>query len=130
MKLFYQLSESEQNNALQHCADIVIQDMIEEGIKLDPITEEEERLKEKLEEAVKYIESIPAKEDKISHLLGDPVVSKAIYEIALEMAKSTFYMEPEELIIFTSELSADKVKEENLLPEVNTKKSKKVSPLN
>jgi hypothetical protein len=129
MKLFYQLSEEQQNNALHHCVDVVIDDMIEEGVKLDPITEEEERLKEKLEEAVDHMKQYTSKEEKTNYLLGDAIVSKAIYEIALEMAKSSFYHEPEELIIFTSELS-DKVKEENLLPEVNTKKSKKVSPLN
>ena len=129
MKLFYQLGEEMQNNALHHCVDIVIDDMIEEGVKLDPITDEEVALKEKLENAVDHIQQFQTKEEKTNYLLGDAIVSKAIYEIALEMAKSTFFHEPEELIIFTSELS-DKVKEENLLPEVNTRKSKKVSPLN
>ena len=52
MKLFWQLTERDQNNALHHCADMVITDMIEEGVQLDPLTDEEERLKERLVEAV------------------------------------------------------------------------------
>lgn len=127
MRLFYQLNESEQNDALHHCANIVMDDMINEGVKLEPITEEEEELKNKLEEAVNYIANLPLKEDKTNYLLGDPVVSKAIYDIALEMAKSAFYHDESELIIFPS---AIKEKEENLLPAPQTNKPKKVSPLN
>lgn len=128
MRLFFQLSEPEQNEVLHHCADIVIQDMIVEGVHLDPITEEELDLKEKLEDAVKHIQDYPTKEEKINYLLGDSTVSKAIYDIALEMAKSAFYHEEEELVIFPSTLKQPHEEPELLLPEAP--KPKKISPLN
>lgn len=129
MKLFYQLSEKVQNEVLHHCANIVMQDMIEDGVKLDPISEEEITLKEKLEDAIDHIKQFNTKEEKTNYLLGDATVSRAIYDIALEMAKSGFYHDEEELVIFPSSLKSEEM-EENLLPETTTKKSKKVSPLN
>ena len=129
MKLFYQLSEKEQNDVLHHCANLVLQDMLEGGLRLDPITEEEQLLKNRIEDAINHIKDLPTKEEKTNYLLGDSTVSKAIYEMALEMAKSAFYHEEDEMVIFPSALKQEEV-EDNLLPPVNTKKSKKVSSLN
>jgi len=129
MKLFYQLSEKVQNEVLHHCANIVMQDMMDDGIKLDPISEDEITLKEKLEDAIDHIKQFDTKEEKTNYLLGDATVSRAIYDIALEMAKSGFYHDEEELVIFPSSLKSEEM-EENLLPETTTKKPKKVSPLN
>lgn len=127
MKLFWQLTEQDQNNVLHHCADLVISDMITDGVHLDPITEEEFQLKEKIEKAVEDIKQFSTKEEKTNFLLSDAVVSKAIYDIALEMAKSAFYHDDDELVIYPS--SIKKEEPENLLPET-TSKPKKVSPLN
>lgn len=129
MKLFYQLTEKEQNEVLHHCANIVIQDMIDDGVKLEPLSEDEASLKEKLEAAIQHIKTLSSKEEKATYLLNDPTVSRAIYDIALEMAKSGFYHDEEELVIFPSALKKDFL-EENLLPESSLKKTKKVSPLN
>lgn len=132
MKLFYQLNETDQNNVLHHCANMVVQDMIEDGVKLDPISEEEFALKDKLDTAINDIEKFQTKEEKINYLLGDAVISKAIYDIALEMAKSAFYHSSQELVIYPDDLKKEELiehEEENLLPEINTRKSK-VSPLN
>jgi hypothetical protein len=124
MKLFNQLNEDEQHEALHHCADIVIEDLINDGIKLEPLTDEDEELKEKFEETLDRIKDLPM-QDKIDNLLGDPILSQAIYDIALELAKGTYYMETGELILYVDDLSPDE--EEKLLPEANIKK---VSPLN
>ena len=132
MRLFYQLSESEQNDVLHHCANLVVKDMIDDGVKLDPISEEEHDLKNKLEEAIVHIKTLSSKEEKTNYLLGDSGVSKSIYDIALEMAKSAFYHDEEELIIFPGSLNHEEHEydeEENLLPELSPKKPK-ISPLN
>lgn len=128
MKLFYQLDEKSQNEVLHHCANIVMQDMIEDGVKLDPLSDEEFELKDKLESAIKHIKQFQTKEEKTNYLLGDAVISRAIYDIALEMAKSGFYHDEEELVIFPSTLRQEQ-QEENLLLEAPSK-PKKVSPLN
>jgi len=129
MKLFYQLDEKTQNEVLHHCANIVMQDMIDDGVKLEPLSDEEASLKEKLEAAIRHIKTLSTKEDKTNYLLGDAVVSRAIYDIALEMAKSGFFHDEEELVIYPSTLKQEDF-EENLLPESSLKKTKKVSPLN
>lgn len=124
MRLFYQLNEQDQNNALHYCADIVVEDLIEDGVKIDPITKEDEDLKEKLDAAVEHAKLLESREEKINYLMSDAVVSKAIYEIALEMAKSAFYHDDEELIIFPNALK--KVEQEiNDIAEPLPKKSKK-----
>jgi hypothetical protein len=138
MKLFYQLTEKEQNEVLHHCANMVIQDMIEDGIKLEPVTEEEFGLKDKLENAIKYIKQFSTKEEKTNYLMENETVSKAIYDIALEMAKSAFYHDDEELVIYPNSLKFNSEgeeenqipKSEDMIPAVNTKKSKKTSVLN
>lgn len=130
MKLFYQLSEKTQNEVLHHCANIVMQDMIDDGIKLEPLNDEEASLKEKLEDAIKHIKTISSKEEKTNYLLGDAVVSRAIYDIALEMAKGAFYHDDSELVIYPDSLGCDHDDETNLLPETTAPKKKKVSELN
>lgn len=126
MKLFYQLTHAEQNEALNHCADIVIQDMIEDGVFLDPLTSEEAELKEHIDKALKHTTLLELNEDKEDYLMSDPIVSKAIYDIALEMAKSAFYHDDEEMVIFSSSLTGKPEHEperEKLLMQPNTKKA-------
>lgn len=129
MKLFFQLDEKTQNEVLHHCANIVMQDMIEDGVKIDPITDEEIALKDKLEEAVLFIKTLPTREEKMNYLLGDDEISRAVYDIGLEMAKSAFYHDTSELVIYPDSLRGEDFPEENLLPEYSPK-SKKISPLN
>lgn len=146
MKLFYQLTEKEQNEVLHHCANMVIQDMIEEGIKLEPITEEEFILKDRLDDAIKYIKNLATKEEKTNYLMEDETISKAIYDIGLEMAKSAFYHDEEELVIYPASLKFNSEGEEedvhndkhidhhdsfeDVTPALNTRKSKKSTVLN
>ena len=84
-------------------------------------------LKIKLENAINHIKQFSTRDEKVNYLLGDHDISKAIYDIALEMAKSGFYHDEEELVIFPAAIKTETV-EENLLPEAP--KPKKVSPLN
>lgn len=130
MRLFYQLAETEQNDVVHHCCHMVIQDMIDDGIRLEPVSEEEQDLKNKLEDAMVQIKQFATDEEKADYLFSDPVVSKAIYDIALEMAKSAFYHEDEELVIFPATLSNDNAEDvedidgEKLLPPApNMKKN-------
>ena len=127
MKLFYQLNELEQNNALNHFSGLVITDLIEDGVKLDPMNDDEILLKEKLENAVDYIKQLSSIDEKTNYLLNDADISKAIYDIALDVAKSAYYHESEESIVFIDDISEPN--DEDLeLPDIA--KSKKISDLN
>lgn len=107
-----------------------MQDMIDDGVKLEPLNDEEVSLKEKLENAIRHIKTLSTREEKTNYLLGDAIVSRAIYDIALEMAKGAFFHDEEELVIYPSTLKQEDIEEENLLPESSLKKTKKVSHLN
>lgn len=104
MRLFYSLPEDLQHEALHYCSDIVLNDMINEGVKLDPTTPEEHELKAKLDAAIIHINTLATKEEKINYLLGNETISKAIYDIALEMAKSSFYADSNEMVVWVDAL--------------------------
>jgi hypothetical protein len=125
MRLFYQLTEQDQNSALHYCADIVVEDLIEDGVKLEPITKEDVTLKEKLDIAVAHMKMLSTYEEKASYLMSDTELSKAIYEIALEMAKSTFYHDDEELVIYLNTLKKVDINEADITDPL-PKKPKKV----
>lgn len=129
MKIFYQLTQEEQEDAIHYYTHMVVDDMISEGVNLDPASEDEDELKETLEEAIKHIKTLATNEEKTDYLFGNDEISKAIYDIASEMAKGAYYHSSDEMVVFIDELSCPDEMEnnENLLPEANTKK---VSPLN
>lgn len=129
MRLFYQLSETEQNNVINHCADIVIDDLINDGVKIETFTEEDEEFKEKLVAAVEHIKIYSTREEKIDYLLDDPALSKAIYDVALELSKNAYYCDSDELVIFPELLDQEDIDEDEddkLLP----KSGIKISDLN
>ena len=123
MKLFAQLTETDQNNVIHHCADIVIQDMLTDGIKLEPISEEDLDLQAKLEAAIQHVKQFATDDEKAEYLLADPFVSKAVYDIATSMAHGAFYHDLSELVIYPEALKDDQENDIGLLlPEVNTVK--------
>jgi hypothetical protein len=132
MKLFYQLQELEQNEALHYCLHIVLDDLIEEGVDIEPVSDEDFLLKEKLDAAVKHINTLTTHEEKEDYLMSDAFLSKAIYDIALEMAKGAFYHEEDELTLMIDDLHHDHHNDEDLAEDINliNVKSKKTSQLN
>lgn len=126
MRLFYQLTEQEQQDVVHHCASIVMDDMIQDGIQLEPVTQEDFQLRDRLEAAVNHLKDLVSKEEKIDYLMSDAFVSKAIYDIGLEMAKGAFYHDDEEMVIYPSSLRS----EEKALPEISDTfiKQKKIPP--
>jgi hypothetical protein len=131
MKLFYQLQELEQNEALHHCLHMVLDDLIEDGVDIEPVSDEDFILKEKLEAAVKHVNTLTTHEEKEDYLMSDSFLSKAIYDIALEMAKGGFYHEHDELILLIDDLHPDH-KDEDLMDDIAliNVKNKKTSQLN
>ena len=132
MKLFYQLQELEQNEALHHCVHMVLDDLIEDGVDIEPVSDEDFLLKEKLEAAVKHISTLTTREEKEDYLMSDSFLSKAIYDIALEMAKGGFYHESDELIMLIDDLQHNHKDDEDLMEDISliNVKSKKTSQLN
>lgn len=123
MRLFFQLNEDEQNYALKHCTNIIVEDIIDGGIVFEPMTDEEASIKQKIDDAVKHIAKFDVVEDKVNYLLNDDVIARTIYDLSLEMAKSAFYHEQNELVIYTDLKDAEE-------EPVEQKETKKYSDLN
>lgn len=140
MKLFFQLTEDQQNDMIHRCVHLVIDDMMEDNIQLEPITTDDLELKTKMESAVAHVKTLATEDEKMEYLLHDNEdVAKAIYDIAIEMAKGSFYHEENETVFYIDEHDEDfiddedvimdgEVSEDNLLPE--SSKTKKISHLN
>jgi len=120
MKLFYQLNEEQQEKVVKYCMNHVMDDMFDDGLDFDPQSEEDEKIKNKIEDALSKAITQKTKSEKVKILLEDQLVYQAIYSIALEMAKNAFYHEDDELAIFPNSLEVD----DNELSKVENPKNK------
>lgn len=135
MRLFNQLSEQEQSNVIEYCADLVIDDILENGVIIDTVSDKEIALKEKMNAALEFAAGLDDKEQQVSYLLGDIDISTAIFDMAIDMAKTAFFHDCEELVIFPAHLEED---DEDTSEEPKTEedalavgiKNKKYSQLN
>lgn len=129
MKLFWQLTDDEQHEALHYCADMVIQDILDGESHLEPSNDEENKLKEKLDKSIEHIKTLATDSERVDYLLNDEMISKMIFDIGLDLARSAYYHEDDEISINISALQPDNLEESNEeLPPINT--NKKISSLN
>jgi hypothetical protein len=130
MRLYYQLDAEEQDNVIDHCVSIVLDDIIENGLILEPHCEHEEELKVKFDMAKEHIATIQDPSDKIDYLMNDQDIADAVFDIAMDMAKNAFYHEQDEMVFFPDALGHDHTCEHNhdedeepfLLPAATRKK--------
>ena len=115
MRLFIQLTDDEKNGAMEHCVNAVIEDLFEDsGFIFEMLEEQEvERLNLILEEA----KQLEERQEQVEFIMGDEVSAKIIFKIAEEMAKATYYHEPDELILFTDTLVDDETPPEEIKQE-------------
>lgn len=108
MKLFYQLASAEQDQAISHCAELVVANAVENGLEIEAQQDEESRqLKTHLDDLFEQLKeaALESKNDRIEFLMQDEVFSDTVLELASEMAYNAFYHESNELVIFTDSLS-------------------------
>lgn len=112
MRLFYQLDPEEQDNIIDHCVSIVLEDIIDNGLTLHPSNDEEISLKEKLDDAKEQIATMITNDEKMDHLMSDGDIADAVFEIATEMAKNAFYHEQDEMVFFPDAIAHEHEEEE------------------
>jgi hypothetical protein len=107
MKLFHQLSLVEQEAALNHCINLVIQNTIENGLHLETTDDADgQELKEHLHGLMDELAkgSFPSSSEQIAFLMSDSIFSDTVSELAIEMSRNAFYHDSTELVIFTDHL--------------------------
>ena len=123
MKLFYQLTPAQQEKIINHCIDLVLDDILQGEIRLEAISEEELKLKNKIDEAVEYTKQLSSREEKVEYLMTDPEIYSIVNDFAVEMSKSAYYHSPDEIVFYEDQFSTEE--DTKILTE-----KKKVSKLN
>jgi dTDP-4-dehydrorhamnose reductase len=109
MKLFYQLSRDEQEAAIEHCADLVANNALEKGLRIEVSDDEAgQELKQRLDSMLEELterKDLKSREQKIEFLMNDQAFADTIFELASEMAHSSFYHTDDELTITMAALA-------------------------
>lgn len=109
MKLFYQLTQEEQDNSINHCADLIVDNSVDKGLQIEPTDDEDGRaLKRELDSAFSQLQEqdFKTKEEKASFLMGNQSFSNTVFDLAAEMAQNAYYHEENELVIYLEQISS------------------------
>jgi hypothetical protein len=129
LKLFHELSPAQQSSAIHHCASLLIEDIIRDGIEIEALDEDNKELFDKIKDAIEYIKKFDDDEAKTEYLMQDEDIRQAILDISLEMSRCGFYHSENDIVIFTEVLD-EAIEEEEVAQEIeviHTKKNKKKS---
>jgi hypothetical protein len=110
MRLFWQLSETEQHNAIHYCSHLVLDDVLSGSMKIEAVNEDDNKLQEALTSTYEIFKTLTTDEEKVDIVMENELLSQAVYEIAGEMARTAFYHDQEkELIIFDADIKFDDI---------------------
>lgn len=98
MRLFHQLAQEDQHNAIHYCMHLVVEDMLEDGVQLEPFSEEDKRAKGILERVITEAQELP-KEEQFEFVVHHEEGGQIIFDIALDMARSAYYHPDDDLVI-------------------------------
>lgn len=98
MFLFHKLSEEDQHNSIHYCMHLVVEDMLEDGVQLEPLSDEDTKMKAILEQVVGEAKTLP-EDQQFDFIVNHKDGSQIIFDIALDMARSAFYPSDDELVI-------------------------------
>src|SRR5271165_4680673 len=126
MKLFYQLNHEQKHAAIHYNIDFVLQNMLEEGIDIDPEDDEEEvEMKERLISLLDQSKQFSEYSQKYDFIMEDEDANIILHNIAEDMSKTCYYHSDDEIVIFESEITpedSDEVKEDDVLAVVRDDK--------
>lgn len=118
MILFHSLSQNDQHNVLHYCMHIVVEDMLDDGVEIEPHSDEDKRMKVALEQAIAEALKLP-EEEQFEFVVNHQEVGQMIFDIALDMARSSFYASSGEMVIHYEDLRPQEP-EENAEPQTDT----------
>jgi len=118
MLLFHKLSKEDQYNAIHYCMHLAAEDMLEEGVQLEPFSDEDKRIRDTLERVINEAKQLP-EEQQFDFIVNHKEAGQMIFDIAVDMARSAFYPSDDELVIHYESLRnhQHKQEEETLIEE-------------
>ena len=119
MKLFSQLTQDQQLLVIRYTTGIVLQDILDGNLVLDPSSDEDNELKVELDKAIKHISKLKDDDQKVNYLMENEVIAGAIQEIALEMSKGCWISNTDgdksnDMIIDLAELEEEEKEEQEI----------------
>lgn len=97
MKLFHQLEEQDQQNSVHFCLHVVIEDLMTDGVELEAASPEDEEARDNLVKIIEETHKLP-KEEQFSFIMNSSA-SELVFNIALDMARSSYYHSDEDFVI-------------------------------
>lgn len=114
MLLFHQLEEQYQHKAINLCMQLTIEDLLSDGVQIEAFSDEDKKIKVVLELAVADCLTKP-EEERFDFLVNHKEAGIVIYNIAVDMARATYYHPDEDFVITYEDLRAwDEDGEEDL----------------
>jgi hypothetical protein len=112
MKLFHQLTDEQKDAAIHYCLYIILHDVLEHGMHLDPPDDEEREVVETVMAAVEEAKQFTEFEDKVDHLMADDEVNSILHSAAHEMSLNCYYPGGDDMCIFEEEITPELEEEE------------------
>jgi predicted RNA-binding protein YlxR (DUF448 family) len=118
MRLFHQLAQEDQHNAIHYCMHLVVEDMLEDGVQLEPFSEEDKKAKAILERVIAEAKELP-NEQQFEFVVHHPEGGQIIFDIALDMARGAYYHPDDDLVIHYESLrKAEHNQEQEAVEEI------------
>ena len=132
MKLFHQLTEEDQYNAVHYCMHNVVDDMLSDGVEMEAFSDEDKRRREILTKVVAEAQELP-EEQQLDHIAHHSEAWQICFDIALDMARGAYYHPSEDMVIYYEELRDNEhennedetVQQIEAMPEFNIPVNKK-----
>ena len=111
MRLFHQLTEEEQQAAVETAVGHILQDIIDGDITFEtedePPTEELRKEQKALKAVIKKMQTLETYDEKFDLLVENEDVMDFAFGIAYELYKQYIYMEPQDRIMFPEDYMQD-----------------------
>lgn len=99
MLLFNKLEHLDQENAVHYCLHLVVGDMLKEGVQIEPHTDDDKEMVEKLKRAFEEAGKIPDEQQKFEFIINHKEVTEIVFDLALDMARSAYYAWDDEMVV-------------------------------
>lgn len=104
MKLFSSLSPLDQEKAVEFCLKIMIEDILTNGFSIKSQDENDLAVEEHLNYLLEECAEMASVDEKVKFLMEDEIAKKTILDSAVELAKSAYFHNDDELVVFKSDL--------------------------
>jgi len=106
MQLFYSLKEDDKHNAIHYCMHNVVDDLLNNTLEVEVACDDDCQSRAALEDAIIEAKKL-SEEQQFEFLVSHDIVGQIIFDIAIDMARNSYYMSNNEMVIYHEDLRCD-----------------------